>query len=111
MLVTITSIELRSPLKFFVFTGIVLKVFRQLKASPCKGYRTTGGLLKHFTLSAWENDTQMNTFSRNAEHLAAMKQSATIAKEIRVYTFETEALPDWQFAKKLLIEKGKVLSF
>jgi len=38
-----------------------------------------------------------------------MKKSATIATEIRTYTYQTEILPEWREAKKALNEKGKVL--
>lgn len=96
---------------FFGFSNIVFQVLQQLKISQCKAYKTRGGLLTHYTLSGWEDDAQLNTFTRNAAHLKAMKQSASLAKEIRTLTYEADDLPDWKTAKKLLFEKGKILSF
>lgn len=111
VLVSLTYIKLRSPLKFFGFSNIAFQVLQQLKTSQCKVYKTKGGLQTHYTLSGWENEVQMNTFTRNAAHLKAMKQSAELAKEIRTLTYEADDFPDWKTAKKLLFEKGKVLSF
>lgn len=111
MLIAVTSIELRSPLKFFGFSLMVFQILQQIKTSQCLYYKTSGLLLTHFTITAWENETQMNSFSRNNPHLAAMKKSPAIAKEIRILSFEADSMPDWKMAKKLLYEKGKVLSF
>ncbi len=111
MLVSLTSIKLRSPLQFLGFHYTVFQVLQKIKATQCIGYKTTGGLLTHFTMTTWENETQMNSFSRNNPHLTAMKRSVAIAKEIRVLTFEADTMPSWKTAKKLLYEKGRVLSF
>jgi len=52
----------------------------------------------------------MASFARSGAHLEAMKNSKEIASEIRTISIQAEELPDWNQAKKLLVN-ARVLKF
>ncbi len=110
MKVTVTSIELKGPFKYFVLSTIALRIIRQLKATNYKAFKKKGFWTTHYTMTLWENEEQMKEFARSGAHLTAMKDSRKIAKEIRAITVEGETLPNWKEAKKLL-EKAKVIKY
>lgn len=110
MLATITSIELRGPLKFFALSRSALKIVRQLKTSNCQKFKKQGIWTKHYTMTLWNNEEEMRAFAQSGAHLESMKLSKDLAKEIRTITIETDHLPNWKEAKKLL-EGGKVLQY
>ena len=64
--------------------------------------KNTGFGYLHYTLTLWQAEDDLKRFARTGAHLAAMKQSASLATEIRTYTFQAEKLPDWNRAKQLL---------
>jgi heme-degrading monooxygenase HmoA len=89
-----------------------MQVTKQSKTQ--KGFikmKNTGFGYMHYTLSAWETKEDVKNFAKSGAHLEAMKESAAISKQIATYTYETDKMPDWVEAKKLLKEKGKVLKF
>jgi len=110
MKATITSIELRGPLKFFALSANALKILKQLKSTEMVDFKKRGIWTKHYTMSLWKNDQDMRAFATSGAHMEAMKLSARIAKEIRTITIEADQLPDWKTAKELL-EKGKVYRY
>lgn len=112
MIVTLTSIRLKSVWYFFKLSWFGLKISQQAKLQT--GFiqlKNTGFAYMHFTCSAWQDETAMKEFARSGAHLEAMKNSASLAEEIRTYTFETDHLPDWTQVKTLLAEKGKALHY
>lgn len=112
MIVTVTSLKLRKLWNFFRLSLHGMKVLKQTKNQ--QGFikmKNTGFGYLHYTLSAWETEGDVKNFSKSGAHLEAMKESATLATEIRIYTYETDKLPDWQEAKALLMEKGRLLKF
>lgn len=102
MLATITFIELKSPLKFFALSKNALYIIKQLKATNCVKYKSTGIWTKHYTMTLWNSEEDMKSFARSGAHLQAMKVSASIAKEIKTHTYTTDKLPDWKEAKEIL---------
>ena len=91
---------------------LALKIVRQTGTQ--KGFvemKNTGFGYLHFTLSVWESEADMKDFARSGAHLKAMKSSQKLSTEIRIYTFQSEQVPDWKEAKQLLFEKGRVISF
>jgi hypothetical protein len=110
MKATITSIELKGPLKFFALSSRALKITRQLKTTNCKEFKKRGIWTKHYTMTLWRNETELKEFAGSGAHLEAMKTSNRMAKEIRTITIDTDSLPHWTEAKKLL-EKGKVYRY
>jgi hypothetical protein len=110
MKVTITSIELKGPLKFFALSKSAMYILRQLKTTDCTDYKAKGFWTKHYTMTLWNNEEEMKAFAKSGAHLEAMKTSAKIAKEIWTFTYDASELPSWKEAYRLL-EKGKVLRF
>jgi len=110
MKATITSIELRGPLKFFALSSKALTITRQLKSTNYKDFKKKGIWTKHYTMTLWNNENELKEFARSGAHLDAMKSSKQIAKEIRTITIDTNSLPDWKEAIRLL-EDGKVIKY
>ncbi len=110
MKASITSIELKGPFKFFALSAQALSIIKQLKATNCKDFKKRGLWTKHYTMTLWHHENDMKAFALSGAHLDAMKKSKSIAKEIRTITIDTDTLPSWTEAKKLL-EKAKVLRF
>ena len=110
MKATITSIELKGPLKFFALSSSALKITKQLRASEYKAFKKKGFWTKHYTMTLWNNEEELKAFAHSGAHLDAMKLSRQIAKEIRTITIETDVLPSWKEGQQLL-EKAKVLKF
>ena len=110
MKVTITSIELKGPLKFFALSSRAMQVVKQLKATDCKQYKAKGFWTKHYTMTLWNNETELKDFARSGAHLEAMKASADMAKEIRTLTIDASELPSWNDAIAML-QNGKILTF
>jgi hypothetical protein len=112
MVVSITSLRLRSLFGFFKLSLNGLKISLQAKSQP--GFikmKNTGFGYSHFTISMWKSQEELKMFSRSGAHLEAIKIAKYLAKEIKIYTFETESLPSWNEAKLLLEKNGKVLSY
>ena len=111
MIITFTSITLKSPWKFFSLSNNGRKIQSQAKRSP--GFikmKNTGWWKQHYTVSAWDSEDAMKKFARSGAHLDAMKKTANLASELRTYTFEANEIPDWKSGKELLKEKGKVIA-
>lgn len=111
MFITITFIELKSPLKFFALSYNAMKIMRQLKKTSCRSYKAQGFWTKHYTMTLWDSMEALKSFAKSGAHLEAMKKSAIISKEIRTLTVESSALPEWKGAKAMLFKDGKVLKF
>lgn len=109
MKATITSIQLKGPLKFFILSVEALKIIKQLQTTNCKAFKKRGVWTKHYTMTLWNNESELKEFSKSGAHLSAMKKSKQMAKEIRTITIDAETLPSWKEAKKLL-ENAKVLN-
>lgn len=112
MVITLTSIKLKSLWKFFSLSWHGFKISQQTKQQP--GFlqlKNTGFGYDHYTATAWEDGESMKHFARSGAHLEAMKATKSLAKEIRTYTFEGDQIPDWKESRKLLQEKGKILSY
>jgi hypothetical protein len=110
MKATITSIELKGPLKYFALSASAFGIIKQLKATNYREFKKRGFWTTHYTMTLWNNESDLKEFAKSGAHLDAMKKSKRIAKEIRTITIETDALPSWDEAKKLL-EKANVISF
>lgn len=111
MAITITSLELKSPLKFIAFTLQVMRIVKQLKGSDCISFKLSGFWTMHYTMTLWESAEASKRFARGGVHVEAMKQSANLSKEIRNLTIESNTLPNWKEAKEKLLRDGKILKF
>jgi heme-degrading monooxygenase HmoA len=112
MVVTITSLKLKSLWGFFRLSLYGLKISRQTKnQAGFINMKNTGSGYLHYTMSCWQREEDAKNFARSGAHLDAMKEASKIAAEIRVYTFVSEKMPSWKEAKTLVTEKGKVFSY
>lgn len=112
MIVSITSLRLRSRFGFFRLSWNGLKIRLQARRQP--GFikmKNTGSGYLHYTLSAWNTQEDVKRFSRSGAHLEAMKGARSLAEEIRIYTYEADALPDWKHAKALLAKNGRAIPY
>lgn len=110
--VTITSLQLKSPLKFFLLSFLAMKIVGQLKKnSACKQYKSRGFWTMHYTMSLWSDMHSLKAFAREGAHLYGMQQSKNVAAEILTYTYPADQLPSWNVAKELLLQHGKALRF
>ena len=111
MKVTITSLELKTPFKFFILAYYSMNVLKQLSSTRVRQQRTTGFWTRHYTMTLWESEDELKRFAREGAHKTAMKKSRFLAKEIRVLTIDADQLPDWKTAKTMLLEKGEIYRY
>ena len=84
---------------------------KQLKTTSCKQYKNTGFWTKHYTMTLWSDEKEMQDFVKSGAHLEAMKTSAEIASEIRVITIDSDVLISWKEGKDLLEKTPNVMRF
>jgi len=112
MVITITSLKLKSLWNFFRLSLHGLKISQQAKGH--KGFiklKNTGAGYLHYTMTCWQSEEDAKLFARSGAHLTAMKETSKIATEVRIYTFSGDQMPDWKTAKSLVMTKGKVFSY
>jgi heme-degrading monooxygenase HmoA len=61
-------------------------------------------------MTLWESEKELKQFTKSGAHLEAMKIGKQIAREIRTVTVDSEKLPNWKEAKKLL-ETGHSIKY
>ena len=110
MKVTITSIELKGPFKFFALSYRAMHILRQLKATNCRAMRKRGYRIKHYTMTLWDSEQAPREFAMSGAHRDAMKASKELAREIRTITYDADTLPDWKTAETLL-EQGHIIRY
>ncbi|MFK7783753.1 MAG: DUF3291 domain-containing protein [Crocinitomicaceae bacterium] len=81
-----------------------------MKTTQCQKFKKQGIWTRHYTMTLWNNEEEMKEFAQSGAHLASMKLSKDLAKEIRTITIETDSLPNWKEAKRPL-EGGKVIRY
>jgi len=111
MKITITSIRLRSPFKFFPLSLYALHILRQLKSTNCIEFKKTGLWTMHYTMTLWKSEEDLKAFAASGAHLEAMQKGAKIASEIRTLTMDAAQLPDWKTAKAMLLKQGSVVKY
>lgn len=110
MIISITSLRLKSRWGFFRLSWWGLKIGMQARKSA--GFikmKNTGSGYWHFTISAWESIAAPKEFAHSRAHLQAIKAQSEIASEVRIYSFENPQWISWDLAKTLVQEKGRVL--
>lgn len=73
--------------------------------------KNTGFGYCHYTASVWQSAQDAKDFAHSGYHLKAMGQTKALATEVRIYTFTAEQMPNWEEAKKLVQEKGRVYTY
>lgn len=111
MYCTVTSLTLRRPWGFFRFSLDALRATRQLARHPHAGFRKRGFGLTHCTMTLWPDAESLRAYAREGAHREAMRRAPRYAREVRVHTFETDALPDWATARRLLDGSARVTTY
>lgn len=111
MKMTITSIHLRSPFKFFPLSLYALHIVRQLKSTNCVEFKKKGLWTTHYTMTLWKSEEALKAFAMSGAHREAMQKGADIASEIRTLTVDAEQLPDWKTAKQMLLQQGHLIEY
>lgn len=107
MYISITGLKPKNLLSTFRFWTLAIPSFRQAQTAEGNTYaqvKRINGF--QCTLSAWNSRDDMLKFMRSGVHLKAMKSFNKIATG-RTYGFESDTIPNWEEAFKLLQEKGK----
>ena len=110
MIVSVTSIKLKHSWKFFRVSFHGFKIIKQLKTTKCLKNKTRGFWKVHYTMTLWENESQIRNFVKSDAHLKAMKTAKNLAKEMQVISYQDNELPTWKIAKEKLKE-GKLLKY
>jgi len=111
MILTITSLELKTPFHFFVFANYARKNVGQLKRSKVVKFKSRGFWKTHYTMSLWNNEEEMRQYARSGAHLDSMKQSGKVAQTIRTLTIDRSEMPAWPEARTLLKAEGRVIQY
>jgi hypothetical protein len=111
MIVSITSLKLKSPWHYFKFVVRGMRVMKQINETPYLKKRTIGIWLTHYTMTLWESEHDMKLFVRSGDHLTSIKESRNIAEEIKTYTYSATQLPSWKEGKILLLQFGKIIHY
>ena len=112
MIVTLTSLRLRSLWGFFRLSWNGLKISLQARKSPgFVAMKNTGSGYLHYTMSLWENEKDAKAFAHSGAHLQALKSGSTLASEIRILTYASDSLPSWREAKNMIAEKGRAFRY
>ena len=105
--ISITGLKPKGILSFIKFWRLAIPSFEQARKAKgiqfCQVKRIKGF---QCTLTAWESREDMLNFMRGGAHLKAMQAFHTLATG-RTYGYESETIPSWPEAFKLLQEKGK----
>ena len=107
MILVLTHIQLKTPLQFFQLSMHAMRVVRQINDTPCIGFKKTGFWKGHYTMTLWRNMQEMQQFSRNGNHLTAVRASSVLAEKVTTLVLEANEFPRWREAKLLLRTKGK----
>ncbi len=110
MKVTIKSIKLKGPHKYFALSFKAWRIVQQLKSTNYEDFKKKGLWTTHYTMTLWKAEDEMRKFASSGPHKEVMKSSQRIAKEIRTLKIDADELPTWSAAVALL-EKGKVIHF
>ena len=84
---------------------------KQMQSTNHLAMKKKGFWTMHYTMTLWNNENDLKQFAHRGAHLEAMKNSKSLAREIKILTVDAEVLPDWSTAKKMLSEQGKVYKF
>lgn len=106
MFIAITYMKVRNYWRLPAFARHVAQIVRQSHNAPGRLYQSTThkGLLRYYTLTAWESEAAMKKFRNSGAHLAAMKDLQRLSDDYGSTHFQAEAIPNWEQALTLLRE-------
>ena len=107
MHISITGLKPKGILSYIKFWMLAIPTFRQAQTAAGNKHHSVKNIQGYqCTLTAWENKDAMLAFMRSGPHLKAMKAFHKIATG-RTSGYESETIPSWEEAYKLLEEKGR----
>lgn len=107
MHISITGLKPKGILSYIKFWMLAIPTFRQAQTAAGNKHHSVKNIQGYqCTLTAWENKDAMLAFMRSGPHLKAMKAFHKIATG-RTYGYESDTIPSWEEAYKLLEEKGR----
>lgn len=103
MIVSVTKIELNSYSKIVPFFRFNNQIISELKQSPCQKFELTGNwnLKVWYTMTMWENETDISNFYKNGIHLEAMKSANIFSTNIQSKRIQKACMMSWKEAKRL----------
>ena len=110
MKLSITYIKLRSVFHLFTLISNSGKMIAELPDYNCLGHKISNSFLEHYTMTLWENESDLYNFVKSDLHLKMMKRSGQLASQVRTITIDENQLIDWKEAKKIIL-KGKVINY
>lgn len=111
MIISITCLKLKSPLKILQFIRLSGKIFKQLGTTNCKGVKTRGFWKNYYTITQWESYEDMRQFAMSGAHQGAMKLSKDLSEEMLILSIEQDDLPSWKEMKYLLQQEGSIYRY
>ncbi len=107
MHISITGLKPKGILSYIKFWMLAIPTFRQAQTAAGNKHHSVKNIQGYqCTLTSWENKDAMLAFMRSGPHLKAMKAFHKIATG-RTYGYESDTIPSWEEAYKLLEEKGR----
>lgn len=97
--------SLRNVPKFLRLSGVAKKAAE--RAEGVKAVKLTGKFyLRFFTITQWESLDDLMAYVRSVAHADAMKHTNELGNGM-VYHFESDALPSWSEACRLVMAHGR----
>ncbi len=111
MILSITSLKIKNPFYMLIVPYYSLRAIIQLKSkSKCVKFKTFGLGLTSYTMTLWNQASNLEEYYRSGAHLVAMKKASKYAMEIRILRHQSDDLISWKQVKELL-KNAKVLNF
>lgn len=108
MYISLTGLKPKGFVSYLRFWLLAIPSFRQAQTAPGILHSQVKKVQEYqCTITAWESSELMLNFMRSGAHLKAMKAFKQIATGL-TYGYESDTIPSFEEAYKLLIEKGKL---
>jgi hypothetical protein len=110
MYASVTQLELKSISKIFKFMKYTFRIAKQMKTAKglVKQQTKAKNLYVYFTLTVWDNKEDMFRFRNGGAHLEAMKDIKSMAKKAKSASWETDEMPGWKQADKIIKAQADV---
>lgn len=109
MVISLGKFKLGKLTKLYTFLKLSKQIEKEaLAADGIIKVKLMGGNLSSFyVLTVWEDTESMMKFSRSGKHHEAIKKSKDLAKEIRLYHYESYEIPSEKEVKATLENNPK----
>lgn len=110
MIIVVTRLVLKNPLKIIPFFMLTNRVNRQVNTSPgLKSFQAgAGGLLVYWTITAWNGPEEMRAFRNSGAHAEAMRAYGGLAKYGHTLVLEQDSVPGWIEVRERVVNEGRL---